>query len=94
LIGLDFQFNNNVNLIPNTVIRLPLTRFGGTFGFKTRNGVVNHGIEDSFERTDGISEFNNGKGLQLIVNIGQNGANGLFKFNIMLEETTGDSTAE
>lgn len=89
LAGLDFQFNPNVPLLVNTEMQFPLTRFGGTFGT-----TPTHDLSKGFLQTDGISEFNNGKGLQLAVVITQMGANGLFKFNIRLEETGGAEEGE
>lgn len=81
LAGLDFQFNPKVPLMVGLETRFQLTRFGGTFGTSPM-----HDLSKGFEETDGISEFNNGKGLDLVVLLTRNGANGLFKFNIRLEE--------
>jgi hypothetical protein len=67
----------------------PLTRFGGTFGT-----TPTHDLSKGFQVTDGISEFNGGKGMALVATISQMGSNGLFKFNLRLEETAGDSEAE
>jgi hypothetical protein len=89
LIGLDFQFNPNVPLLPNSEMTFPLTRFGGTFGT-----TPTHDLSKGFQVTDGISEFNGGKGMALVATISQMGSNGLFKFNLRLEETAGDSEAE
>lgn len=89
LIGLDFQFNPNVPMIPNSEMTFPLTRFGGTFGT-----TPTHDLSKGFQVTDGISEFNGGRGMALVATISQMGANGLFKFNVRLEETEGDSEAE
>lgn len=84
LAGLDFQFNPNVPLIPDAEIRFPLTRFGGTFGQS-----VSHDLSTGFEETDGISEFNGGRGLEIVMMITRNGANGLFHFTARIEETEG-----
>lgn len=81
LAGLDFQFNPNVPLLPDSEIRFPMTRFGGTFGTSPT-----HDLSKGFLETDGISDMNDGKGLDLVVTISRNGANGLFKFNIRMEE--------
>jgi hypothetical protein len=89
LIGLDFQFNPNVPMLPNSEMTFPLTRFGGTFGT-----TPTHDLSKGFQVTDGISEFNGGKGMALVATISQMGSNGLFKFNLRLEETAGDSEAE
>ena len=89
LAGLDFQFNPNVPLLTDTPMQFPLTRFGGTFGT-----TPTHDLSKGFLETDGISEFNGGKGMRLAVIITRNGANGLYKFNIRLEETAGDVAVE
>ena len=89
LAGLDFQFNPNVPLIPNSEIVFPLTRFGGTFGT-----TPTHDLSKGFLETDGISEFNDGKGMALVLTVTQTGANGLFKFNMRIEETEGDMEDE
>jgi hypothetical protein len=85
LAGLDFQFNPNVPLIPDSEIVFPLTRFGGTFGT-----TPTHDLSKGFLETDGISEFNDGKGLALVMTVTREGANGLFKFNMRIEETEGE----
>lgn len=89
LAGLDFQFNPNVPLLTDTPMQFSLTRFGGTFGT-----TPTHDLSKGFLETDGISEFNGGKGMRLAVIITRNGANGLYKFNIRLEETAGDVAVE
>jgi hypothetical protein len=81
LAGLDFQFNPNVPLLTDSEIRFPMTRFGGTFGTSPT-----HDLSKGFLETDGISDMNDGKGLDLVLTITRNGANGLFKFNIRMEE--------
>jgi hypothetical protein len=86
LAGLDFDFNPGIPLVVNSEIRFPLTRFGGTFGYKIKDGVVDHKLTDPFERTDGISYANNGKGMDLIVYITNTGKNGLFRFNLKFED--------
>lgn len=86
LAGIDFDFNPNIQLVTNSEIRFPLNRFGGTFGFKIKDGVVNHGVNDPFEKTDGIAHVNGGKGMDLVVNITNSGKNGLFRFNVRIED--------
>lgn len=81
LAGLDFHFNANVPLVPNSEIIFPLTRFGGTFGT-----TEVHDLSKGFKETDGIAEYNDGKGLQIVMSLTRNGANGLFKFTPRLEE--------
>lgn len=81
LAGLDFQFNPNVPIVPESEIIFPLTRFGGTFGT-----TEVHDLSKGFKQTDGIAEFNGGKGLQLVMNLTRGGANGLYKFVVRIEE--------
>lgn len=81
LAGLDFEFNSKVPIYPNSTITFPLTRFGGTFGYTSQ-----HDLSTGFQRTDGISEYNNGKGLKLVIDLTTSGANGLFKFIPRIEE--------
>jgi|APGre2960657373_1045057.scaffolds.fasta_scaffold03689_5 hypothetical protein len=85
LAGLDFQFNPNVPLLTNTEMRFPMTRFGGVFGT-----TPTHDLSKGFIESDGITDANDGKGLELVVMITRNGASGLFKFNIRMEETGGE----
>jgi hypothetical protein len=87
LAGLDFDFHPGIPLLVDTPIKFPLTRFGGTFGLKIKDGVVDQGIHDEFERTDGISQHNGGRGLALNVMISNTGNTGLFKFTIRLEDS-------
>jgi hypothetical protein len=86
LAGFDFEFNPKVQISTNQELRFPLNRFGGVFGYKIRNGVVDHPVNGNFEKTDGISEFNNGQGMDLVVMITNSGKNGLFKFNMRFED--------
>jgi hypothetical protein len=81
LAGLDFQFNPNVPILTDAEIRFPMTRFGGTFGTSPT-----HDLSKGFLETDGISDATGGMGLDLVLTIVRNGANGLFKFNIRMEE--------
>lgn len=85
LAGLDFKFNANVPLVPESEITFRITRFGGTFGT-----TPTHDLSKGFKETDGISEYNDGKGLQLVLMLTRNGANGLFKFTPRLEEVEGE----
>jgi len=82
--GLDFDFNNISDFSEEGQNRFPINRFGGTFG-KTVDTPF-----DEFETTDGISEYNNGKGFDLVVDISTT-ANGAYKINTRLEETSGDA---
>lgn len=87
LAGFDFDFNPNIPLLVNTEMKFPLRRFGGVFGFKMKDGVVNHGVNDPFEKSDGISHCNNGKGITLVVVVTTDGQNGLYKFNMRFEDS-------
>jgi hypothetical protein len=62
LAGLDFDFNNKVNLQLGSVNIFPLKRFGGTFG---KTPTTPH---DEFETTDGFKELL-GHGLNLVVSV-------------------------
>lgn len=87
LAGFDFDFNPSIPLLTDTEMKFPLRRFGGTFGYKMKNGIVNHGVNDPFERTDGISHVNGGKGINLVVMVTTGGQNGLFKFALRFEDS-------
>lgn len=82
LAGLDFDFHPKVELVTNAEMRFPVTRFGGTFGTSPQ-----HDLSKGFEKTDGIAQFNGGKGLDLVVMITNNGQNGLFKFQLRFEDS-------
>jgi hypothetical protein len=56
-----------------------INRFGGTFG-KTPETPF-----DQFDETDGISEYNDGKGFHLVVTIGPS-ANGTYAIDAKIEE--------
>ena len=62
LAGLDFDFNNKVDLQVGSVNIFPLKRFGGTFG------VTPTTPHNEFETTDGFKELL-GHGLNLIVSV-------------------------
>jgi hypothetical protein len=94
LAGFDFDFNPAVPLSTGNEMKFALRRFGGIFGLKIKDGVVDHGINSEFHRTDGISEFNNGKGINLVVTINTNGDNGLYKFSLRFEDSTDSSTSK
>jgi hypothetical protein len=76
--GLDFEFNMKANFNDEGVNLYPITRFGGTFG---------KGLDtpfDEFETTDGISDYNDGKGFHLNVTSSTT-ANGTYKLNTKIE---------
>lgn len=87
LAGLDFDFHPGIPLMVDTPIQFPLTKFGGTFGTSPT-----HDLSKGFERTDGISQLNGGRGLALNVMVNNSGDTGLFKFTIRLEETQNNKT--
>ena len=76
--GLDFEFNMKANFNDEGVNLYPITRFGGTFG---------KGLDtpfDEFETTDGISDYNDGKGFHLNVTSSTT-ANGTYKLDTKIE---------
>lgn len=79
-IGLDFDWNASSNLQDgnNTI---PLNRYGGTFGKSLQTPYA------EFETTDGIKEFNNGKGLNLNLNL-STGEDGLYKLDAKISESS------
>jgi hypothetical protein len=87
LAGLDFDFNPNIPLLTDTEMKFPLRRFGGIFGFKIKDGVIDHGVNDKFHNSDGIAEVNNGNGMNLVVMVTNSGSNGLFKFSLRFEDS-------
>jgi len=58
----------------------PMNRFGGTFGTTPDHDL----LKDGFQVTDGISEFNGGKGLNLVIDV-QITPSHLYKFDITLQ---------
>ena len=79
--GLDFEFNAKTCYNEEGQNVFPVTRFGGTFGKSLDTPF------DEFETTDGISEYNDGKGFSLVVDVTPT-ANGVMKLNAKLVETT------
>jgi|TARA_R110000851_G_scaffold15422_2_gene51005 hypothetical protein len=78
--GLDFEFNAKTCFNEEGQNVFPVTRFGGTFGKSLDTPF------DEFETTDGISEYNDGKGFSLVIDITPT-ANGVMKLNAKLVET-------
>jgi hypothetical protein len=78
IMGLDFNFNSNTKLVPGPN-QFPLTRFGGTFGTTPEHDL----LKDGFLVTDGIKEFNNGKGITLIIDVIMTPSS-LYKFDFSL----------
>ena len=77
--GLDFDFNKQTCFTDEGVTVFKITRFGGTFGKSPTTP------NDEFEETDGISEYNNGRGFNLVVSIDQT-ANGTYAINTKIVE--------
>ena len=75
IMGLDFDFTPKTKIVPGPNV-FKLTRFGGTFGTTPEHDL----LKDGFLTTDGISEFNNGKGMNLVIEIVLT-PNHLYKFN-------------
>lgn len=75
--GLDFVFNKETCLNDEGETRFKITRFGGTFGKSLDTPF------DEFETTDGISDYNGGRGFELIVNISTT-ANGTYKIDTQI----------
>ena len=78
-IGLDFDWNN-ASTIDEGGINIPINRYGGTFGKALQTPYA------EFETTDGIKEFNGGKGLALNVSV-SNSDGGLYKMDAKIVET-------
>ena len=79
-VGMDFDWNAS-SVLEDGNNTIPLNRYGGTFGkgMQTPYG--------EFETTDGIKEYNNGKGMNLNINL-SNTENGLYKIDAKISETT------
>jgi hypothetical protein len=78
-VGLDFDFNGKVP-ISNGLKEFKLNRFGGAFG-KTLDTPY-----DEFNKTDGISEFNGGKGFNLNVTCTR-GKSGMYNIDAEITES-------
>jgi hypothetical protein len=78
IMGLDFDFTPKTKLMPGPNMFM-LKRFGGTFGTTPEHDL----LKDGFLVTDGIKEFNDGKGLNLIIDVVIT-PNHLYKFNFSL----------
>ena len=78
-VGLDFDFNGRVP-ISNGLKEFKLNRFGGAFG-KTLDTPF-----DEFNKTDGISEFNGGKGFNLNVTCTR-GKSGMYNIDAEITES-------
>ncbi len=66
LAGLDFDWNNTSTYTPEENLKLPLNRFGGSFGT-----TPTHDLKQGFYKGDNISEFNGGVGLALSIDVYQ-----------------------
>jgi len=67
LAGLDFDWDNSSELSTNESTNLPLKRWGGSFGTTPTHNLLKQG----FYKSDNISEFNNGVGLSLKLDLFQ-----------------------
>jgi len=63
--GLDFDWNNS-SILTDETVNIPLSRWGGSFGT-----IPTHDLKTGFYRSDNIKEFNNGVGLSLKIDSGQ-----------------------
>jgi hypothetical protein len=81
IVGLDFDWNASSGIKEGSM-SIPLNRFGGTFGKSLQTPFA------EFETTDGIKEYNNGKGLNLTLNL-SNGEGGLYKLDAKVVESKG-----
>ena len=79
-IGLDFDWNTS-SVLEDGNNTIPMTRFGGAFGKSLQTPYA------EFETTDGIKEYNNGKGMNLNLNLSTT-ENGLYKLDAKISETT------
>ena len=79
-VGLDFDWNATSNIKEDGTMSIPLNRFGGTFGKSMQTPYA------EFETTDGIQEFNGGKGFNLKLNV-SNGEGGLYKLDAKIVES-------
>tara|TARA_Y100000310_G_scaffold334963_1_gene415875 strand:- start:2241 stop:2741 length:501 start_codon:yes stop_codon:yes gene_type:complete len=78
-VGLDFEFSSRIP-ISNGLKEFKVTRFGGGFG-KTLDTPY-----DEFNKTDGISEFNDGKGFNLNINVVR-GKSGMYNIDAKIVES-------
>lgn len=76
LVGMDFPFDNSIDIMANESTKYKLLKYGGTFG-KTVDTAY-----DQFEETDGFSD---GKSYVLELNIVDN-PNGLYKIEASVKE--------
>jgi len=80
-IGMDFDWNGS-SVLEDGNNTIPLNRYGGAFGKSMQTPYA------EFETTDGIQEFNGGKGLNLNINV-SNGDGGLYKLDAKIVESKG-----
>jgi len=81
-VGLDFDWNGTSTIDEGGKLVLPLNRYGGTFGKALQTPHA------EFETTDGIKEFNNGKGMSLNISV-SGGDEGLYKMDAKVVESEG-----
>tara|TARA_R110000824_G_scaffold254455_1_gene443488 strand:+ start:2382 stop:2855 length:474 start_codon:yes stop_codon:yes gene_type:complete len=66
LAGMDFEWNNTSTYTPEENLKLPLNRYGGSFGT-----TPTHDLKQGFYKGDNIAEFNGGVGLSLSIDVYQ-----------------------
>tara|TARA_R100000008_G_C3587237_1_gene173454 strand:+ start:4954 stop:5436 length:483 start_codon:yes stop_codon:yes gene_type:complete len=79
-IGMDFEWNAT-SVLEDGNNTIPMTRFGGAFGKSLQTPYA------EFETTDGIKEYNNGKGLNLDINLSTTDS-GLYKIDAKIVESS------
>lgn len=78
LAGLDFDFNNKIEIKTNAPISFQIKRFGGTFGT-----TPEHDLSKGFKVTDGVEDILGGDHLSLVVTITE-AESGLYKMDAKL----------
>jgi hypothetical protein len=88
LTGLDFDWDNSSSLSEgdNTI---HLNRFGGSFGTTPTHNLM----KDGFFKGDNIKEYNNGKGLDLRVNLRKNDSS-LYKIDARIVPSEAETPFE
>jgi uncharacterized protein involved in tellurium resistance len=79
-IGMDFDWNGS-SFLEDGNNTIPLNRYGGAFGKSMQTPYA------EFETTDGIKEYNNGKGMNLNINLSTT-ENGLYKIDAKIVESS------
>tara|TARA_Y100001963_G_scaffold138346_1_gene202999 strand:+ start:1207 stop:1674 length:468 start_codon:yes stop_codon:yes gene_type:complete len=82
LAGLDFDWNNFSTFTPEETLKLPLSRWGGSFGT-----TPTHDLSQGFYKGDNIAEFNDGKSISLNIDIYQEDS-GLYQMDAKIVPTS------